>query len=248
MQIAKSIKPSARGELEITSINQVYLKKGNLNVQNLGRGFAWLDTGTFESLLDASHFVETIEKRQGYKIACLEEIAFNKGWISKDKINEIANMLDTNSYGELSQIFIAINEMKKKTIFVTQPSLPPLKDLIPYLEQIWDNKILSNNGPFHKQLEDALCNYLGVPYISLVSNGTIGLIIALKALDIKGEVITSPYSYVATAHSLSWNEIKPIFVDIDPNTLNLDPRKIESAITPNTTAIMPVHVYGNPVM
>ena len=99
VQIAKSIKPSARGELEIANINQVYLKKRNLKVKNLGRGFAWLDTGTFESLLDASHFVETIEKRQGYKIACLEEIAFNKGWISKDKINEIANMLDTNSYG-----------------------------------------------------------------------------------------------------------------------------------------------------
>ena len=136
--------------------------------------------------------------------------------------------------------------MKKKTIFVTKPSLPPLKDLIPYLEKIWENKILSNNGPFHRQLEDALCNYLGVPYISLVSNGTIGLIIALKALDIKGEVITTPYSYVATAHSLKWSKIKPIFVDIDPSTLNLDPEKIESAITPNTTAIMPVHVYGNP--
>jgi glucose-1-phosphate thymidylyltransferase len=99
VQIAKTIKPSARGELEITSINQVYLKRENLNIQCLGRGFAWLDTGTFESLLDASHFVETIEKRQGYKIACLEEIAFNNGWISKEKINEIANMLDTNSYG-----------------------------------------------------------------------------------------------------------------------------------------------------
>jgi glucose-1-phosphate thymidylyltransferase len=99
VQIAKSIKPSARGELEITDVNEVYLKKGNLNVENLGRGFAWLDTGTFESLLDASHFVETIEKRQGYKIACLEEIAFNQGWISKDKINEFANMLNTNSYG-----------------------------------------------------------------------------------------------------------------------------------------------------
>jgi glucose-1-phosphate thymidylyltransferase len=99
VQIAKSIKPSARGELEITDVNEVYLKKGNLNVENLGRGFAWLDTGTFESLLAASHFVETIEKRQGYKIACLEEIAFNQGWISKDKINEFANMLNTNSYG-----------------------------------------------------------------------------------------------------------------------------------------------------
>lgn len=99
VQIAKSIKPSDRGELEITSINQVYLKRGNLKIENLGRGFAWLDTGTFESLLDASHFVETIEKRQGYKIACLEEIAFNKGWISRDKLYEIAKMLDKNSYG-----------------------------------------------------------------------------------------------------------------------------------------------------
>jgi glucose-1-phosphate thymidylyltransferase len=98
VKIAKTIKPSARGELEITSINQVYLKRGDLNIQCLGRGFAWLDTGTFESLLDASHFVETIEKRQGYKIACLEEIAFNQGWISKDKINEIINSLNINSY------------------------------------------------------------------------------------------------------------------------------------------------------
>ena len=98
VKIAKTIKPSARGELEITSINQVYLKRGNLNIESLGRGFAWLDTGTFESLLDASHFVETIEKRQGFKIACLEEIAFNQGWISKDKINEIINSLNINSY------------------------------------------------------------------------------------------------------------------------------------------------------
>jgi len=98
VKIAKTIKPSARGELEITSINQVYLKRGDLNIQCLGRGFAWLDTGTFESLLDASHFVETIEKRQGFKIACLEEIAFNQGWISKDKINEIICTLNINSY------------------------------------------------------------------------------------------------------------------------------------------------------
>ena len=100
VQIAKKIKPSDRGELEITSINEVYFKKGKLNVQNLGRGFAWLDTGTFESLLDASHFVETIEKRQGYKIACLEEIAFNKGWISRDKINEMAKLHKNSDYGK----------------------------------------------------------------------------------------------------------------------------------------------------
>ncbi len=135
--------------------------------------------------------------------------------------------------------------MKKSDIFVTKPSLPPLKDLVPYLEQIWNNKIVSNNGPFHKQLEDALCNYLRVPYVSLVCNGTIGLIIALKALEIKGEVITTPYSFVATANSLIMNNLKPIFVDIDPETLNLDPNKIERAITKNTSAIMPVHVYGH---
>ena len=136
--------------------------------------------------------------------------------------------------------------MKKTSIFVTQPSLPSLKNLITYLEKIWDNKIVTNNGPYHKQLEEKLSKYLQVPYISLVSNATIGLIIALKALDIKGEVITTPYSFVATAHSLMWNKIKPVFVDIDPITLNLDPKKIEAAITKKTTALMPVHVYGNP--
>ena len=134
----------------------------------------------------------------------------------------------------------------KTKINVTQPSLPPLDEFIPLLQQIWDNKILTNNGPFHKQLEDALCEYLGVPYISLFCNGTIALITALKALNIQGEVITTPYSFVATAHSLLWNGITPVFVDIDPNTLNLDPNKIEEAITARTTAILPVHVYGTP--
>lgn len=136
--------------------------------------------------------------------------------------------------------------MDKPPIYVTQPSLPPLEELIPYLEQIWENKVLTNGGPFHKQLETALCEYLGVPYISLFTNATVALITALKALDIQGEVITTPYSFVATAHSLLWNGIKPVFVDIDPKTLNLDPSKIEEAITPRTTAIMPVHVYGHP--
>ena len=134
----------------------------------------------------------------------------------------------------------------KKPIYVTQPTLPPLDEFLPYLEQIWKSKVLTNNGPFHKQLEDALCKYLGVEYISLFTNGTIALITALQALRISGEVITTPYSFVATSHSLLWNGIKPVFVDIDPNTLNLDPAKIEEAITPLTTAIMPVHVYGHP--
>jgi dTDP-4-amino-4,6-dideoxygalactose transaminase len=133
-----------------------------------------------------------------------------------------------------------------KPIFVTQPYLPPLADFIPYLELIWKNKILTNGGPFHQELEKALCEYLGVKHISLFTNGTIALIAALQALRITGEVITTPFSFVATSHSLLWNGIKPVFVDIHPKTLNIDPAKIEAAITPQTTAIMPVHCYGHP--
>jgi dTDP-4-amino-4,6-dideoxygalactose transaminase len=135
---------------------------------------------------------------------------------------------------------------KNSPIYVTQPYLPPLDEFIPYLKQIWDNKVLTNNGPFHYQLEQALCEYLGIKHISLFTNGTIALITALQALRVTGEVITTPYTFVATAHSLLWNGIKPVFVDIDPMTLNLDVEKIEAAITPQTTAIMPVHCYGHP--
>jgi dTDP-4-amino-4,6-dideoxygalactose transaminase len=134
----------------------------------------------------------------------------------------------------------------KKNIYVTQPSLPPLEELLPYLQKIWDKKVLTNGGEFHEQLEKALCDYLDVKYISLFSNGTIALLIALKALEIRGEVITTPYSFVATTNSLIWNGATPVFVDIEPYTLNLDPRKIEMAISPKTTAIMPVHCYGHP--
>lgn len=136
--------------------------------------------------------------------------------------------------------------MTKKPIYVTQPHLPPLVEFIPYLEKIWENKILTNGGPFHQQLEKALCEYLGVKHIALFTNGTIALITALQALRVTGEVITTPYSFVATSHSLLWNGIQPVFVDIDPNTLNIDPASIEAAITPHTTAIMPVHCYGHP--
>ena len=135
---------------------------------------------------------------------------------------------------------------KKQPIYVTQPLLPDLKDFLPYLESIWENKILTNGGPFHQQLEQALCDYLGVKHICLFANGTLALMTALQALRVSGEVITTPYSFVATAHSLLWNGIKPVFVDVDPVTLNLDPSKIEAAITPHTTAIMPVHCYGQP--
>lgn len=131
-------------------------------------------------------------------------------------------------------------------IYVTQPALPPLQEFLPYLEKIWANKILTNGGPFHQQLEKALCDYLGVQHLALFSNGTLGLVTALQALRITGEVITTPYSFVATAHSLLWNGIKPVFVDVHPDTLNLDPARIEAAITPQTTAIMPVHCYGHP--
>jgi dTDP-4-amino-4,6-dideoxygalactose transaminase len=136
--------------------------------------------------------------------------------------------------------------MSNKPVYVTQPSLPPLEEFIPYLEQIWANKQLTNNGPFHQKLEKALCDYLGVEHLALFTNGTIALVTALQALRITGEVITTPYSFVATSHSLVWNNIKPVFVDIDPRTCNLDPDRIEAAITPQTTAILPVHCYGNP--
>ncbi len=136
--------------------------------------------------------------------------------------------------------------MTNKKIYVTQPALPPLEEFGDYLKQIWDNKILTNNGPFHQELEKRLAEYLGVKYISLFCNGTIALLTALQTLGVKGEVITTPFSFVATAHSLLWNNLTPVFVDIDPLTYNLDPSKIEKAITKNTSAIMPVHVYGTP--
>lgn len=136
--------------------------------------------------------------------------------------------------------------MNKEKTFVTKPFLPPLDQFIPYLETIWDSRVLTNGGPFHQELEKALCERLGIEQIALFTNGTLALITALQSLRVTGEVITTPYSYVATAHSLLWNSIKPVFVDIDPETLNLDPRKIEAAITPQTTAILPVHCYGHP--
>ena len=136
--------------------------------------------------------------------------------------------------------------MDKSLITVTSPLLPELDDYIAELKKIWDKKWITNNGDYHKQLEKELAAYLKVPYISLFTNGTLPLLTALQALRITGEVITTPYSFVATTHSIWWNGCKPVFVDIDPATGNLDPNKIEAAITPKTTAIMPVHVYGQP--
>lgn len=131
-------------------------------------------------------------------------------------------------------------------ITVTSPLLPNLDEFHEMLKEIWDSKWITNNGSFHKKLEQALAEYLKVPYVSLFTNGTLPLITALQALRITGEVITTPYSFVATTHALWWNGIKPVFVDIEPETGNIDPSKIEAAITPRTTAIMPVHVYGKP--
>ncbi len=136
--------------------------------------------------------------------------------------------------------------MGNKKIYVTQPLLPPLEEFYPYLEKIWDSKVLTNGGPFHQELEEQLCNFLGIKHISLFNNGTIALVTALQALGISGEVITTPYSFVATTNSLIWNNIKPIFVDIDESTFNINPNLIEAAITNKTTAILAVHCYGNP--
>ena len=129
---------------------------------------------------------------------------------------------------------------------VTSPLLPPLEEFIPYLQEIWDRKWITNNGHFHQELEIALAKYLGVEHVSLFTNGTLPLITALQMLRIQGEVITTPYSFVATTHAIWWNGLKPVFVDVDPITGNIDPDKIEAAITPRTCAIMPVHVYGTP--
>lgn len=136
--------------------------------------------------------------------------------------------------------------MEEKLITVTSPLMPSLDEFNVYLQDIWSRKWITNNGYYHKELEKALCEYLDVPFISLFTNGTLPLITALQAMRITGEVITTPFSFVATTHALWWNGIKPVFVDIDPVTCNLDPEKIEAAITPRTTAIMPVHVYGQP--
>ena len=138
------------------------------------------------------------------------------------------------------------NMEEKNTITVTSPLLHMLDEFNELLKDIWSRKWITNNGHYHQELEKALCEYLKVPYISLFTNGTLPLITALQALRITGEVITTPYSFVATTHALWWNGIKPVFVDIDPATGNIDPNKIEAAITPKTTAIMPVHVYGKP--
>ena len=135
---------------------------------------------------------------------------------------------------------------KDQKIFVTQPTLPDIDEFIPYLKDIWESKQLTNNAKFHQQLENEMAKFLGVKYISLFANGTLALLTALQVLKISGEVITTPYSFVATTNALWWNNIKPIFVDIDPQFGNLDPEKIVAAITPQTTAILPVHVYGNP--
>lgn len=131
-------------------------------------------------------------------------------------------------------------------ITVTSPLLPSLEEFNEMLRQIWDSRWITNNGQFHRQLEHELAEYLKVPYISLFTNGTLPLITALQALRITGEVITTPYSFVATTHSLWWNGIKPVFVDVDPSNCGLGPNRIEAAITPKTTAIMPVHCYGKP--
>ena len=136
--------------------------------------------------------------------------------------------------------------MSDKPIYVTSPSMPALDDFIPYLKKIWENKWLTNNGEFHKKFEAALAEYLGVKYVSLFTNGMIALQVGMQALRITGEVITTPFTFVATTHAIHWNGCRPVFCDIEPDTYTMDPAKVEALITPKTTALMPVHVYGNP--
>ncbi len=152
--------------------------------------------------------------------------------------------MDQNYKNSIQPSIYGIPELDKNIIPVTRPYLPPLEEFIPYLREIWDTQWLTNNGPFHQRLEKDLSSYLGVEHISLFANGTIALVTALQALGVTGEVITTPFSFVATAHAIKWNNLTPVFADIDPETMNLDPKKVESAITPQTRAILPVHCYG----
>lgn len=131
-------------------------------------------------------------------------------------------------------------------IYVTRPHLPSLAEVTRLLEGVWERRILTNGGPLHQQLEEELAAYLGVEHISLFANGTLALLIAIKALRLQGEVITTPFSFVATSEALSWNGLEPVFADINPTTYGLDPASIEASITPRTTAILPVHCYGFP--
>lgn len=139
-----------------------------------------------------------------------------------------------------------INKGLKNIIYVNRPTLPPLDKYFKYLKEIWDSKWITNNGKFHQKFENDLCKFLKVGNCSLFVNGTLALIIGLKTLGLKGEVITTPFSFVATTHAIHWNNLKPIFCDIEEKTFNIDPEKIESLITSKTSAILPVHVYGNP--
>lgn len=136
--------------------------------------------------------------------------------------------------------------MSTEKIYVTRPYLPPKNEFDVYLAEIWESRELTNSGKFHRELEDALVKFLGVKHISLFSSGTSALIVALRALDIGGEVITSPYSFVATSHALEWNGIKPVFADVTPGSFNIDPLQVEKLITEKTTAILAVHCYGYP--
>lgn len=151
-----------------------------------------------------------------------------------------------NLTSENKNIRGGLPESDDNPIYVNQPSLPDLNDFLPYLEKIWQSKRLTNFGEFHQELELKLSEFLGVEYVSLFSNGTLALMAALQVLRISGEVITTPFSFVATTHALHWNGIKPVFCDIEEATCNLDATKIEQLITPKTSAILPVHIYGNP--
>lgn len=186
-----------------------------------------------------------------------ESTMFSQPTSSLSNCNGCLTKEPSSSFAGVDDAFVAASHVleqnhKKNTdeiarpVYVTQPFLPPLEEFVPYLEKIWHNKILTNGGPFHRQLECALCDYLGVEHIALFTNGTLALVTALQALRVSGEVITTPYSFAATSHALLWNRLTPVFVDISRNGFNLDPEKIEAAITPKTTAILGVHCYGDP--
>jgi dTDP-4-amino-4,6-dideoxygalactose transaminase len=136
--------------------------------------------------------------------------------------------------------------MSDRPIYVTRPSLPPLAELVPMLEKIWETRVLSNQGPFHQRFETALGEFLDVDHVSLVANGMLALETAIEAAELSGEVVTTPYSFVATIHAVQRANLQPVFVDIRPGDLNIDVGMVEAALTERTSAIVAVHCYGNP--
>jgi len=274
LALACAVRPSRRGELEITSVNQEYLRQGRLRVNVLDRRTAWFDTGTVDSLLEAASFAQVMERRQGLKIGCVEEVAWRQGWLDDDGLRAVAEPLRASGYGEYllglleddgapprpgqarpgSARYTAVTAQHPdppsarfdRPVHVGGPNLGDRKAFEAYVDWIFASRRLSNGGPLVQELERRIAERLGVRHVVAVVNGTVGLQLAVRALGLSGEVIVPSYTFVATAHALSWLGIRPVFADIDDLTHTLDPAAVRRAITPATTGILAVHLWGRP--